>query len=469
MTWLLQDQVSAGDPLAGLDRPRGDPAGLQDLGARYGSGGATLTSTAQQLVRLVGHVLGQSWSGTAASACAAACVRSAQAVLLAARAYESASAALASHAARLSTAQAEFDAARQLADEALTEERAHHAAAGALVPGPSFGDLLWHSPLRTPARMRAEQAVADAATSARQATAALQELTAPLTVPAPARNEGHWYDQATGFATGVWDGVAEPVAMGAGLVGLNGDAGENWAALGSGLRHAVTNPGDFAKALVGWEDLSQGNYGHWAGELAPSVVAAFFTGGAAAGLKGADAAAAAARAGAAASTAAGVARGLPGALKDVRVLVAETPDGLRLPTGLDTTSLQKLLSEASRAQGAEPRDAGAPGGGAADLPLVTLDPAQLEAKFKHAVDFGVADPRGAAGFAAYGKAVDGFVRDSTTIRVLGSYRGKPAILNYNRDSRLVVVQGPDGSFKTGWRMSEDQLRNVISKGSLGGG
>ncbi len=293
--------------------------------------------------------------------------------------------ALASHAARLGTAQAEFDTARQLADEALAQERAHHAAAAeAPVPGSSFGDLLWRSPLRAAARLRAEQAVAEAAESARQAAAALQELTAPLTVPAPARDEGHWYDQATGFARGVWDGVTEPVAVGAGLVGLNGDAGENWAALGSGLTHAVTNPGDFAKAVVGWEDLSQGNYGHWAGELAPSVVAAFFTGGAAAGLKGADAVAAATRAGAAASTAAGVAKSLPGALKDVRVLITETPDGLRLPAGLDTTSLRTLMSEAR--EGNADRSVAGPASDNASQPAGSSAPAVHPGKqAKHVV------------------------------------------------------------------------------------
>jgi hypothetical protein len=336
LTWLVEHEVSVGGPLADLERPRGDPAGLQNLAAQYLAGAEALTSTAQQLVRMVGHVLGQAWRGTAAAACGAACVRAAQTVLLVAQAYQSAGAALASHSAWLGVGQAEFDVAGQLAEEALAEEREHHAAAAREpIVGASFEDLVWHSPLRVAARLRAERALADAAASARQAAAALQELTAPLQAPLAARAEAHWYDQATGFATGVWDGVAGPVALGAGLVGLNGDAGQNWGALGSGLAHAVTNPGDFAKAVVGWDDLSQGNYGHWAGELAPTVVAAFFSGGAAAGLKGADAAAAATRPGQAVTTAATVAKGLPAALKDVRVVMAETPDGVRLPTGLD--------------------------------------------------------------------------------------------------------------------------------------
>jgi len=113
-------------------------------------------------------------------------------------------------------------------------------------------------------------------------------------------DDGWWdgaVDQLVGFGTGVRDGVVEPVKMVGGLVGLNGDVTDNWSDLGSGIAHGVRNPTEFGKALIGWDDLSAGNYGHWAGELAPGVVAAFFTGGAAAGLKGADTAATTARAG----------------------------------------------------------------------------------------------------------------------------------------------------------------------------
>ncbi len=105
--------------------------------------------------------------------------------------------------------------------------------------------------------------------------------------PPPAEDEGGWsFGQ---FFDGVRDGVVEPVAFAGGLVGLNGDVTDNWVSLGRGVRHGATNPGDFVKAAVNWEDLSEGNYAHWGGELLPSVAAAFATGGAAAGVKGADA------------------------------------------------------------------------------------------------------------------------------------------------------------------------------------
>jgi hypothetical protein len=103
------------------------------------------------------------------------------------------------------------------------------------------------------------------------------------------------------------------------------------------------------------------------------------------------------------------------------------------------------------------------------LPELSASPAALEAKFKHAADFGVTEGRGAAGFDAYGKAIDSFVQDPSTTRILGTYRGGPAILNYNASTAQVVVQATDGTFISGWQMNPAQLQNVIERGSLGGG
>jgi hypothetical protein len=43
------------------------------------------------------------------------------------------------------------------------------------------------------------------------------------------------------------------------------------------------------------------------------------------------------------------------------------------------------------------------------------------------------------------------------------------VLHYNPDSGLVVVQKPDGSFLSGWKMSPKQLDYVEKYGTLGGG
>jgi hypothetical protein len=154
--------------------------------------------------------------------------------------------------------------------------------------------------LQPPTVSPAPQPVAMGLTGGQWGPMALPSCPTTPTTPATT-DDGNWWDgtveQLGGFADGVRDGVVEPVKMVGGLVGLNGDTSDNWSDLGQGLEHGVTHPADFGKALIGWDDLSAGRYGHWAGELVPGIAAAFATGGAAAGLKGADAAAATARAG----------------------------------------------------------------------------------------------------------------------------------------------------------------------------
>lgn len=106
---------------------------------------------------------------------------------------------------------------------------------------------------------------------------------------------------------------------------------------------------------------------------------------------------------------------------------------------------------------------------AAELPAMAVSRAQVEKRFKHAVAFGVTEPKSAVAYEAFGQRLDGFVKDPTTVRVSGTYHNDSAILNYYVNSRLVVVQSPDGAFVSGWRMSAGQLQNVVSRNSLGGG
>jgi hypothetical protein len=112
------------------------------------------------------------------------------------------------------------------------------------------------------------------------------------------------------------------------------------------------------------------------------------------------------------------------------------------------------------------------GGGAPPLidevPLQT-DRAQVEAKYKHAADFGVSDPRGRTGFDNFDRAVKQVVDDPATLHIQGTFRGQPAILNYNPDSGLCVIQSPDGKFISGWKLDPEQAANVTSRGTLGGG
>jgi hypothetical protein len=124
-------------------------------------------------------------------------------------------------------------------------------------------------------------------------------------------------------------------------------------------------------------------------------------------------------------------------------------------------------------EGEDPAAPGEPGGGAAptlinEVPLQT-DRAQIEAKYKHAADFGVTDPRGSAGFDKLENALKQVVSDPATMHIQGTYRGQPAILNYNPGTEVCVIQSPDGRFISGFKLSPAQVENVLGRSSLGGG
>jgi hypothetical protein len=95
--------------------------------------------------------------------------------------------------------------------------------------------------------------------------------------------------------------------------------------------------------------------------------------------------------------------------------------------------------------------------------------AQVESKYKHAGDFGVHEPRGKVGFEKFEQAVRNHVDDPATMHIGGTYRGQPAILNYNPSTNRVVVQKPSGEFVSGWHPSPAQVQNILERGKLGGG
>jgi hypothetical protein len=105
---------------------------------------------------------------------------------------------------------------------------------------------------------------------------------------------------------------------------------------------------------------------------------------------------------------------------------------------------------------------------AAETPL-TATRAQIESKFKHAQDFGVTEPRGKSGFDAFEDAIAAQLKDPNTMHISGTYRGNPAILNYNPSTGTVVVQSPTGEFISGWKVSPAQATNIVNSGKLGGG
>jgi hypothetical protein len=53
-----------------------------------------------------------------------------------------------------------------------------------------------------------------------------------------------------------------------------------WSNVGNAAEFALENPGEFGQAVINWEDLSEGRYGEWLGNLGPDAVLAVTTGGA---------------------------------------------------------------------------------------------------------------------------------------------------------------------------------------------
>jgi hypothetical protein len=103
---------------------------------------------------------------------------------------------------------------------------------------------------------------------------------------------------------------------------------------------------------------------------------------------------------------------------------------------------------------------------AKETPLSTTR-SQIEKKFdKHAEDFRVTEPRGKSGFDEFEQAVRSQVDDPATLHINGTYRGDPAIINYNPNTGLAVIQKPSGEFVSGWRLSPEQAVNVLQRGSL---
>jgi hypothetical protein len=287
--------MSLGDPLDGLPRPTGSADALAGIARSWTGGSQVLGHTSQSMEQMTGRVLAQAWSGPAAMACASSCVNDAALVAMTADAYEIAGGALQKYSGALSAAQAQWDRARRLADEAVSDETTQNSAAHQqkmmLQGAPLLIGATYVSPLRSQARQLAQDAITDVKTAGATAASAMQSTLKPFLPPPPKpkpKPASHWYSPVTSFVGGAWDGVKDPVVMIGGLVGLHGSITKNWSDLGHGLAYGVTHPAKLGEGLIDWQDLSSGNYSRWAGNLLPTVAATVLSGGAAAGVKGAD-------------------------------------------------------------------------------------------------------------------------------------------------------------------------------------
>jgi hypothetical protein len=202
-----------------------------------------------------------------------------------AAAHEEAAAALRACAAAGEQAQASWRLAESLERQDAAERAARVSAALAgvfVVPYEVDG-----SPLRRQARRLAADSHAQADAAHGQAAAALRALAAAGTDDARLTDDAPLSaaQQATGLGRGAVDAVwgAATTLAGFSLPRLVADPegwGEAWQDVGEGIVYAAEHPGEAGRALVGWDLLSSGRYGEWAGGFLPDLVGGALSGGA---------------------------------------------------------------------------------------------------------------------------------------------------------------------------------------------
>jgi RHS repeat-associated protein len=91
---------------------------------------------------------------------------------------------------------------------------------------------------------------------------------------------------------------------------------------------------------------------------------------------------------------------------------------------------------------------------------------QLQKKFKHAEDFGVSGNYNTANAKKFNEAIQGHLNSSGVKEISGSYRGNPVTFHTNPNTGLTVIQNPNGSFLSGWKLNPQQLQHVLKDGKL---
>jgi len=91
---------------------------------------------------------------------------------------------------------------------------------------------------------------------------------------------------------------------------------------------------------------------------------------------------------------------------------------------------------------------------------------QLQAKFKHAVDFGVVGNYSKANASRFSSAINQHINSVGAQTINGTYRGQSVIHYLNSNTGLNVISSPSGQFISGWKLNPTQLQNVIKHGGL---
>jgi hypothetical protein len=91
---------------------------------------------------------------------------------------------------------------------------------------------------------------------------------------------------------------------------------------------------------------------------------------------------------------------------------------------------------------------------------------QLQAKFKHAADFGVTGNWNKAAAGRFNSAINQHINSAGVKTINGTYRGQSVIHTVNPNTGLNVISSPSGQFISGWKLNPAQLQNVLKHGGL---
>jgi RHS repeat-associated protein len=108
-----------------------------------------------------------------------------------------------------------------------------------------------------------------------------------------------------------------------------------------------------------------------------------------------------------------------------------------------------------------------PGAAGASTSKVMLNSSrQLQSKFKHAADFGVIGNYSKASASKFSSALNQHINSSSVTAIQGTYRGTPVIHHVDKSTGLNVITDRAGTFISGWKLSPDQLANILTHGGL---
>ena len=91
---------------------------------------------------------------------------------------------------------------------------------------------------------------------------------------------------------------------------------------------------------------------------------------------------------------------------------------------------------------------------------------QLQAKFKHAVDFGVTGNYSKSNAVNFCSAINQHINQAGIHVINGTYRKNAVIHHLNPHTGLNVISSPSGEFISGWTLNPQQMQNVLKHGGL---